>query len=45
LLGECLARPSSAARVAYPAEIVERYSTRAAAERLASAYQRVLAEP
>ena len=33
------------ARVAYPAEIVERYSTRAAAERLASAYQRVLAEP
>ena len=45
LLGECLARPSSDARVAYPAEIVERYSTRAAAERLASAYRRVLAEP
>ena len=32
-----------AERVAYPAEVVQRYSTRAAAERLASAYDRVLA--
>jgi glycosyltransferase involved in cell wall biosynthesis len=29
-------------RVAYPAEVVQRYSTQAAAERLASAYDRVL---
>lgn len=43
LLGERLAAPSARARVAYPAEIVERYSTRAASERLASAYRRVLA--
>jgi glycosyltransferase involved in cell wall biosynthesis len=31
-------------RVVYPAEIVERYSTTAAAERLAAAYERVLGE-
>ena len=30
-------------RAAYPAEVVQRYSTHAAAERLASAYERVLA--
>jgi glycosyltransferase involved in cell wall biosynthesis len=36
-----LARPPGE-RVAYPAQVVERYSTRAAAERLASAYERVL---
>ncbi len=30
------------ARVAYPPEVVDRYSTRAAAERLATAYERVL---
>ena len=34
---------SPAERVAYPAEVVQRYSTQAAAERLASAYDRVLA--
>ncbi len=33
------------ARVAYPREVVARYSTAAAAERLASAYERVLALP
>ncbi len=32
-----------AQRVAYPAEVVQKYSTQAAAERLASAYDRVLA--
>ena len=32
-----------AERVAYPAEVVQKYSTQAAAERLASAYDRVLA--
>lgn len=37
-----LAQPPGA-RAAYPPELVERYSTRAAAERLASAYERVLA--
>jgi glycosyltransferase involved in cell wall biosynthesis len=31
------------ARIAYPSDVVERYSTRAAAERLAAAYARVLA--
>ena len=36
-----LGRPAQ--RETYPAEIVERYSTRAAAERLAAAYERVLA--
>lgn len=38
-----LARPP-AARVEHPAELVRRYSTAAAAERLASAYERVLAD-
>ncbi len=37
-----LSRPAGA-RVSYPAEIVRRYSTGAAAERLASAYDRLLA--
>jgi glycosyltransferase involved in cell wall biosynthesis len=37
-----LSRPAGA-RVSYPAEVVRRYSTAAAAERLASAYDRVLA--
>lgn len=37
-----LARPPGA-RVSYPAEIVHRYSTSAAAERLAAAYDRLLA--
>ena len=36
-----LARPAGE-RVAYPPEVVQRYSTRAAAERLAAAYERVL---
>lgn len=36
-----LARPPGE-RAAYPAPLVERYSTRAAAERLAAAYERVL---
>jgi glycosyltransferase involved in cell wall biosynthesis len=36
-----LSRPAGE-RVAYPAEVVEHYSTRAAAERLAAAYERVL---
>jgi glycosyltransferase involved in cell wall biosynthesis len=36
-----LSRPPGA-RVAYPAQVVERYSTTAAAERLAGAYARVL---
>lgn len=37
-----LSRPPGA-RVAYPAEVVQRYSTTAAAARLAAAYERVLA--
>ena len=37
-----LARPPGA-RVEYPAELVERYSASAMADRLASAYDRVLA--
>lgn len=37
-----LARPAGT-RVAYPAELLERYSARAAAQRLAAAYDRVLA--
>jgi glycosyltransferase involved in cell wall biosynthesis len=37
-----LARPAGT-RAAYPAELVERYSTRAAADRLAGAYERALA--
>jgi glycosyltransferase involved in cell wall biosynthesis len=37
-----LARPP-AERIPYPAEVVGRYSTQAAAERLAKAYERVLA--
>jgi glycosyltransferase involved in cell wall biosynthesis len=44
MLSELLAGPAAPERVAYPDEILERYSHRAAAERLASAYQRVLAE-
>jgi glycosyltransferase involved in cell wall biosynthesis len=40
--GGPLSRPPGA-RVAYPAEVVQRYSTTAAAERLAGAYERVLA--
>jgi glycosyltransferase involved in cell wall biosynthesis len=44
LLGEGPLSRSPAERVAYPAELVERYSAGAAAERLASAYARVLAE-
>jgi len=36
-----LARPPGA-RVAYPPNVVERFSTRAAAERIAAAYERVL---
>jgi hypothetical protein len=31
-------------RATYPAELVERYSTAAAAERIATAYERVLGE-
>lgn len=42
LLGEQLARPART-RVAYPAELVRRYSHEAAAERLAAAYECVLA--
>jgi glycosyltransferase involved in cell wall biosynthesis len=42
LAGGPLSAPPGA-RVSYPAEIVARYSTTAAAERLASAYDRVLA--
>jgi glycosyltransferase involved in cell wall biosynthesis len=37
-----LSRPAGA-RVSYPAEIVQRYSTRAAAERLTAVYDRLLA--
>jgi hypothetical protein len=37
-----LSRPAGA-RVSYPAEIVRRYSTTAAAERLAAVYDRLLA--
>jgi hypothetical protein len=39
-----LSRPP-AERVEHPTEIVRRYSTEAAAERLAAAYDRVLAAP
>jgi glycosyltransferase involved in cell wall biosynthesis len=39
-----LARPPGT-RIAYPPEVVERYSTRAAAARLTAAYERVLATP
>ena len=39
-----LARPPGE-RVVYPQELVERYSSRAAAERLAAAYERVLGLP
>lgn len=39
-----LAGPPPAARVAYDAAIISRYSVRAASERLAAAYERVLAE-
>jgi glycosyltransferase involved in cell wall biosynthesis len=44
MLAELMARPPTRDPAAYPAEIVERYSNRAAAERLAAAYQRVLAD-
>lgn len=44
-LAEQLRSPGSGAAASYPAEIVERYSTAAAAVRLAAAYQRVLNGP
>jgi glycosyltransferase involved in cell wall biosynthesis len=42
LAAGALSRPPSA-RIDYPADELDRYSTRAAAERLAAAYDRVLA--
>ena len=42
LAAGALARPPGT-RVAYPAELVQRYSVGAIAERLAAAYDRVLA--
>jgi glycosyltransferase involved in cell wall biosynthesis len=45
LLAEGPLKRPSATRVEHPAERIERFSTRAAAERLASAYETVLARP